>query len=296
MKRRLGGLLLCVLMVSLFLPFEAHADMGPKPSVNISFENMGEELCYGTLLSRTDSTGPYSAWDGTEEGKVLEQRFPEEIWTAFAAYEDPDGYYFLQTGWLCSETKELSWTYYPPSEFKILLYYPETGTFVTSEAYERYAFDSYYTVNMAGVEPEGEGLIRLRLLARRSYDYTWEAVSLLCRIVITILLELLVAAGFGFREKKQLLLILAVNAVTQITLNVLLNVINYDQGGLAFMLFYVLFELVVVVMEAVAFSIFLRRISEENVPRWKPVVYGLTANTLSFAGGWLVARWVPGIF
>ena len=295
MKKKIGTLLLCILVVCLFLPAEGHADAGPKPSVNVTFENMGDELCYGTLLSKTDSTGPYSAWDGDEE-HIYNYDLPDEIWAAFVEYEDPDGYCFLQTGWLCSETKELSWTYYPPSDFKILLYYPESGAFVTSEAYERYAFDSYYIVNMAGVEPKEEGLQSALLLARRSYDYTWEAVPLVCRIVITVLLEIGIALLFGFREKKQLILILTVNAVTQIVLNVLLNIINYSQGGLAFMLFYVLFELVVFVIEAVAFSALLRRVSEKRVPGWKPVVYALAANIVSFGGGWLAAQWVPGIF
>lgn len=42
----------------------AYADLGPKPSVVINFENMSDELCYGTLLSQQPSTGPSSVWDG----------------------------------------------------------------------------------------------------------------------------------------------------------------------------------------------------------------------------------------
>ena len=92
-------------MVFMLFPATARADMGPKPSVHITFENMGDEVCYGTLLSRTESTGPASAWDGNPEHIYPGQDM--EIWQAFVDYEDVDGYYFLQRSWLCSESKQL---------------------------------------------------------------------------------------------------------------------------------------------------------------------------------------------
>ena len=59
-------LILCAVMIAVGFPVTVRADMGPKPSVRIRFENMGDELCYGTLLSKTKSTSPASAWDGVE--------------------------------------------------------------------------------------------------------------------------------------------------------------------------------------------------------------------------------------
>ena len=50
-------LILCAVMIAVGFPVTVRADMGPKPSVRIRFENMGDELCYGTLLSKTKSTG-----------------------------------------------------------------------------------------------------------------------------------------------------------------------------------------------------------------------------------------------
>lgn len=43
--------------------FKIRKDVGLKPSIHISFEGLGDELCYGTLLSKKDSIGPSSAWD-----------------------------------------------------------------------------------------------------------------------------------------------------------------------------------------------------------------------------------------
>ena len=59
-------LLLCSIVVLVSFPMTARADFGPKPSVQIDFKGLEDELCYGTLLSDRESTGPSSAWDGNE--------------------------------------------------------------------------------------------------------------------------------------------------------------------------------------------------------------------------------------
>lgn len=301
-------LILCAATITVGFPSAARADMGPKPSVRIHFENMGDELCYGTLLSKTKSTGPASAWDGIEShAKHSDNKsysyadFGYEIWKAFAEYQDADGYYFLQEGWKVSETKNIEWTYYPPQSFKILLYYPETQTFIVSDIYERYAFDTYYTVDMDGVHinevrceeangtPEG-------LEASRSYDYSQELISLAVRIVLTILIEMIIALLFGYRHKKQLLFLAGVNGGTQIVLNVLLNIINYKGGQLAFVLFYVLLEIAVFAIEAGIFYGRLGRMGNTSQPKWLVVLYAFIANAASFGVGIMAAQWLPGIF
>lgn len=301
-------LILCAVMIAVGFPVTVRADMGPKPSVRIHFENMGDELCYGTLLSKTKSTGPASAWDGIEyHAKHNENKsysyaaFDYETWKVFAEYQDEDGYYFLQEGWKVSETKKIEWTYYPPQSFKILLYYPETQTFAVSGIYERYAFDTYYTVDMDGVyinevrceeangTPEG-------LEASRSYDYSQELISLAVRIVLTILIEMIIALLFGYRHKKQLLFLAGVNGGTQIVLNVLLNIINYKGGQLAFVLFYVLLEIAVFAIEAGIFYGRLGRMGNTSQPKWLAVLYAFIANAASFGVGIMAAQWLPGIF
>ncbi len=287
----------------------ASADSGPKPSVHVTFENLGDELCYATLLSSTESTGPSSVWDGNEEnarhnenpnGQYDWQEFGYKIWKAFVDYGESDDFFFLQEAWQINETKELAWTYYPPEEFKILLYFPETGEYAVSGVYERYAFDSYYTVNMEGASlfvdcnkalEAGE-----KLTAFKSYDYSAEVGSLAARIFITVIIETAIALLFGYREKKQLLLLVCVNGGTQIILNVLLNILNYNSGETAFVVFYVLLELLVSAIEAIFFYYLLNRYSIRQRPKWLAVVYALAANAASFLAGMLIAQWLPGIF
>lgn len=321
-----AGFLCLALTLLLFTPATANADMGPKPSVRILFENMGDAPCYGTLLSERKSTGPASAWDGNEEHGWYKENenyswatFDYETWKAFVEYEDPDGYYFLQEGWDVGATKEIAWTYYPPSPFKILLYFPETGTFVSSGIYERYAFDTYYTVDMNGVnigaveydeelstdermeelnsvEYNEELSTNERLEAYRSYNYRVEITALIGRILATIAIEMVVALLFGFRERKQLLLLIGVNTATQVILNVLLNIINYRSGYWAFMFNYVLFELLVFGLEAVAYCLWMNRLSKKVREKWIYVVYALLANGVSYATGIYIAFNFPGVF
>ena len=289
MKRKLSQLIIVFLCMVMLFPIGVNADTGPKPSVRIKFENMGDELCYGTLLAKEESTGPASAWDGKEENIYL-SFVDRDIWEAFVNYEDSDGYYFLQWAWLVSDTKELAWTYYPPNEFKVLLYYPETNTFMVSDVCKRYAFDTYYTVDMDGIEI---GSIKYddnlssnqRLEAFKSYEFKNEVKALGCRMLITVVVEGLIGLLFKFRN-KELLYILFINVITQIILNVLLNIYT----GFGYYFVYLSLELLVFVIEAIFYCLMFKK------KKWHCVLYSVVANVSSFVIGLYLANLFPGIF
>lgn len=288
MKRKWMALLLCVALF-LSLSVTAYADIGPKASVRITFTGIEGETYYGTLLSQQRSTGPSTVWDGNPEYAHYDRGDGgRAIWEKFVEYEDTDGFYFLQEWWDCTENNTLNWTYRPPSVYKILLYFPESDSFLVSPIYEQYAFDSYYTVDLSDLSAP--------LLAEQSYDYTWELISLAVRIVLTILLELAVALAFGFREKRLVAFIAVANAVTQVILNVALNLVNYYSGSLAFTLSYILFELIVFAVEAVAFTLLFQKFSGQMHKRVKIVGYAFVANALSFGLGLWLSHLIPGIF
>ena len=306
------ALFLCAASLLAVLAFPASADTGPKPSVRVNFLHLGSELCYGTLLSATPSTGPASVWNGDERwamhnGNELyaSRDLDEATWRAFVEYKDKDGFYFLQETWRVSETKEIAWTYYPPSPFKILLYFPEKNAFAVSGICERYAFDTYYTVDMDGIQIDKveydedsstDERIDAWLHATPSYEYRDEILSLIARILITIAIEIALALCFALREKKQLLVIAATNIVTQIALNVLLNVVNYRSGPQVFVILYLLLELAVFAIETVVYCLLLPRVSVRKRPPARYVLYALVANAASFGAGIALAYWIPGIF
>lgn len=287
MKRKLSQLIFVFLCMIIMFPVGISADTGPKPSVRIQFKNMGDELCYGTLLSKEESTGPAQAWDGKEENINLDF-VDRDIWEAFVNYEDSDGYYFLQWAWIVSDTKELAWTYYPPNEFKILLYYPETNTFVSSDVCKRYAFDTYYTVDMDGqkmasVEYDKYLSGDSRLNVFKSYELKNEIIGLMGRMAITAVIEMVIGLLFGFR-KKELLYILLINIITQILLNVLLNVLPFDY------LYYLLLEILVLVVEGVFYCLVFKK------KKWYCLLYAFVANVSSFVIGFFLANLFPGLF
>ncbi len=330
-----------IIIVSLFisaLSVTASADTGPKPSVVVKFQHLDDGECWGTLLSYKESTGPATVWDGKEENARHNENehysyssLDYKTWKAFAEYEDPDGFYFLQEGWKVSETGQINWTYYPPQKFKILLYFPESGKFVSSGVCERYAFDSYFSVDLSLTDlssvsnsadttettssettdtpdtapPESESAdVTLnvqpteseQLTVKKDYDFTLEIISLVSRILLTLAIEILIALMFGYVTRKQLVFIVCVNAVTQVLLNVLLNVINYQSGELAFVLSYILFEIIVFAVEAVLYFRFMQKFSRKRINRGITVLYALVANTVSFAGGLMISHLIPGIF
>lgn len=289
MKRKLSQLIIVFLCMVMLFPIGVNADTGPKPSVRIKFENMGDELCYGTLLAKEESTGPARVWNGSEEDINL-NFVDRDIWEAFVNYGDSDGYYFLQWAWLVSDTKELSWTYYPPNEFKVLLYYPETNTFMVSGVCKRYAFDTYYTVDMDGIEigsiKYDENLSsNQRLDMHKSYEFKNEVKALVCRILITVVVEALIGLLFKFRN-KELLYILFINVITQIILNVLLNIYT----GFGYYFVYLSLELLVFAIEAIFYCLMFKK------KKGYCVFYALVANIVSFVIGLYLANLFPGLF
>lgn len=330
-------LLTFVLLAPAFLrtePMKASADTGPKPSVHVTFENMGDELCYGTLLSKTPSTGPAEAWDGTEDGKYFFNGADETVWRAFVEFKDEDGFYFLQWFWRADEKKTLNWRYYPPQTFKILLYYPDratesgaadnsaggatrdsettaaSGAFCVSDVLERYAFHSYYFVDMRNVQSETIGTIA-KISATQGYDYSAEILGFFVRFIITLGVETLLALAFGLRTKRAFLTVLAANGATQVALNILLNVQLHFNNVYGVFPLYFFAELFVFVAEAALYCFILGKrknggvsgSADENggkaaivYSKKRLILYAFTANLISFCIGLPLAILLPAVF
>ena len=266
------------------VPGMLFADLGPKPSVNVDIVGLetGRE-CWATLISETSTTGPASAWDGKEENAYYNEG-QEEIWRAYTEYEDTDGYYFLQWIWDVSELHSFTWGYYPPENFKVLLYFPDTEEFRVSGILSRYAFDSYFDLDVDEME------------VRRTYDWAGEMLSLILRIIITIAIELMIALLFGYRQKSQMTFLACVNIISQIMLNLALTLINYSYGAWTFFWWYLMLEFFVFALEAALYVFWLPKWSRGDMKKGKAIIYSLVANGVSFGAGFLIFQLVPGIF
>jgi hypothetical protein len=275
----LAILFACVFSVPIF----ASADTGPKASVSVCFQNMKQKNCYVTLLAEETSTGPYSV-PASEE--YYSKGDNPEVWQKFYDYRDPDGYHFLQYYQKLDDNSMFRWGYHPPVKFKILLYFPDYDTFAVSrEAYERYAFNSSFAVDASifKEDPVSDGTT---FSAAQNYDFKGNAISLCVRILITIAIELLIALPFGYRAKQQLIFITLVNVITQIILNLAMNLVNFKCGSMVMEFYTVLLEIVVFAIEAAIYS-HSAALVKYTKPEKKlhPVLYALAANAASYAAG-----------
>lgn len=291
--------MLCILMTVFIVLFcfsinSLSADIGPKPSIQISFDNMGDELCYGTLLTDDIYCGPYSMNDENDATQSTYSTVPEDIWRVFVDYKDKDNYNYLQFDACVSKDKKLVWDYLPPKKFKLLLYYPAKEKFVESKIYSTYAFDSYYKVDLSPVDINDKNIQSVDLV--QNYDSNQETLSLFIRIVLTILVEVIIALLFGYYHKKQIIFISLVNIITQILLNVSLFFVDYKAGSLAFLFMYVLLEFFVFVVEAILYVTLINKFSENKQSRMKAILYAFVANGVSFEVGLALAMLIPGIF
>ncbi len=292
MKKNLWIQLFSVLVFTLslcFIALPAQADMGPKPSTQITFTNLADDQYYVTLLAKEEGTDIIKFIPG--KSKALSPVNVAEIDVAFAAYQDGDGFFYTGNQQSLHEKAKFIWGKYPPTIFKILLYHPQSKTYLVSPAYKRYAFDSYYTVDMATAKATAP-----HITASETYDLTTETGSLLIRTALTILVEILIALAFGLREKRQLSLLIKVNLVTQLLLNACLHITNYYLGALVYFVFYILLEIAVMLLEALIYFFCLNRVSTHQRNRLIYVAYAVIANALSFFAGIILSAALPGIF
>lgn len=304
------------LLASVCIPQNvASADMGPKPIVYIDLTGIEDGVeYYATLLSSTDGYGPWQSINEIKEyyesqkekGEYAEfNSFEEycaytfgenkwEILNKLLEYNDPDGFYLLDWCTTGKGNSTFSFGYYPPKTFKVLLYFVNEDRFVVSQICERYAFSSYFKMDVNLNEILANNQTQ-PLSVKNNYNYAREILFLIARIIITIAIELALALLFKYKSKKALLCITITNVFTQIVLNVLLNLLNYKQGYLMFILLYLGFELLAFVIEAITYSICARKnvLGENNRSIGKAIGYALLANVLSFSVGFVFAVFVP---
>lgn len=248
----------------------AFADCGPKESLTVYVTGIEEgREYYITLLSS----------NGSRRSEEYVAKQPPE-WRAIYEFSLTDEYFLWDSPVDRSYCKMTGggrqvWGYFPPQNFKILLYFPDDNTFLLSEKLERYAFNSYFTVNVSG----GEMTVAKNGGAGGVYV---EIGGLLIRIVITVLLELGVARLFGYRGNKEYKLIIIMNFCTQMFLNIMIAVGDINLGGLGAVAAYILAEIIIFTVEASVYAVVLPRLTERKTHEGRAVGYAFAANAASF--------------
>ena len=282
--------ILCIL-IFILLPTNIYADMGPKPSVVLDFYGLNSEKCYVTLLSKEDSSGPWSVYKNTEDSKRIMENMDENIWQAFVNYKDKDGYYFLQFFDECTDNQRVTWGYHPPEEFKILLFFPGSNQFISSETYKRYAFDSYYSVTIDNQSQQlnvSSQELNSQIKVEQNIAFGWIQTSLFIRILLTVIIELMIASMFHIKNPKQRGLIIVTNIFTQLLLNALFNLLPLEQSTLLLIFHYLWIELLVIGIEIFIYTHFMKKCGFPEPTCRTVQLYTITANVISFLIGVII--------
>ena len=279
----------------------AMADTGPKPSASFTFTGMPDEDYYVTMLAEVDAYGPHRVHQpgGEIPGYVLEQGEQDPAypaWQKFVDYKDPDGYYFLEDLFeQCHGDDEAGWRYFPPEQFKLLLY----------------AFDSIYRLDLGGKSPAEIAALTLtgpdgdpipspagEITLDKADGTHQQIVGFLGRLGITLVIELALAWGWKYRKGSQLLFIGLVNLITQCLLNVALLYWGAQETSRGFIIFwYILLELAVTGIEAAAYAYLLPGTDRKDpAVRRHAALYALSANLLSFVAGLALSEFFPILF
>lgn len=290
MKRRLFcGSILALLLVCL-LPLWAAADTGPKPSITVTPEGFGEDACYLTLLSQTETTGPWSKHESFAASKDSygNPEADEAIWTAFNDYQDAEGFFFLGCYGEVTGGQMFCWSYYPPDTFKVLAYFPDSGTFAVGPVTERKEFSARYTVSPSET---GE-----TLLIEKARNQEAENKSFVGRLVLTLALELAVAVVFAFRAKRQIITIVCMNLITQVGLNQAITHLFPLVSSRWYWPGLLVLEVLIFLVEGAVYTKLLPRWKKDPAAVCHPWGYALAANVASFGVGLILARLIPGMF
>lgn len=322
MKKSLRSLL-AFLIAATVLCCIAMADTGPKPSASFTFTGMPDEDYYVTMLAEVDAYGPHRVYQpGEDLPYVLEAGRDDPAypaWQKFVDYKDPDGYYFLEDLFeQCHGDDEAGWRYFPPERFKLLLYFPESDTFLCSPVTARYAFDSIYRLDLGGKSPAEIAALTLtdpnggpipadgtgetsavgEVTLDKADGTRQQLIGFLGRLCITLIIELALAWGWKYRKGSQLLFIGIVNLITQCLLNVALLYWGAQETSRGFIIFwYILLELAVTGIEAAAYAYLLPGTDRKDpAVRRHAALYALSANLLSFVAGLALSELFPILF
>ena len=282
-----------ILMFMTVLGVYAFADFGPKPSAVVEFKGAENREYYVTLIAKENKLGgPYHRITAEDAPEIEDTA----VWNRFLSYEDPDGLVFAGGIQKLTGDGAYEWSYYPPEEFRILVYFPDTDSFVTSEEIlKQYAFDSYYQVDFDDATSEAGSTVTIPVA--RKYNMLWQVTAFLLRLAVTVVIESLLAALFGFVAKRQLLLIFAVNCITQLAMNLLILTQGSAHIFGIYVLQYALAELGVMLAEGLVYYLALPKLADPYYAEGKhPIRYAVVGNLASFVLGYWLSGWFPMMF
>lgn len=278
--------LIFLILLVLFIPLYASADIGPKPSVTIYLKNFKTTSYKLDLLVKEGYNG--LKYEDFNKNK----NYPE-------SYKDMPLYKYRENGWIAEHIRnnllfgsldgklnkdtnlmEHYFFYYGvPETFKIIIQYDNGETYVSKEFTPK-QFNAEIVLDLANDE------IYKVPMAVRDLRYP------LILLVLTIAIELIVAIFFKIKPKK---IVLLANVLTQPVLQLLMYLsFRFISYKAAYVTFYIM-EIAIVFIEYLIYKRYINPNNKEYTFTQTPApskkklfIFSLTANLLTFIVGLLM--------
>ncbi len=245
------GYLLIIFVALLLLP-SVYADLGPKPTVDISvyYNNQLVSGQFNAVMLQCYKNASVSNDYTTYLSGKSSCMSPECQGLYNLTISDNECYWapsMFAWGGDCSNGV-CNFHYFPPSRFRLGIYVPSLGQIITTPAIDRLNFASTYDVR---VSSDGKTSIKetTPILTRDSVK------SFIPALIITIILELIVALIFALRKgwpKKLLWYVFLANVISLpiVWFVIPLFRISIVSSGWSFILTLVLYEAFAFIFEA----------------------------------------------
>lgn len=257
-------LLLLTLSLVIFIScsISVNADMGPKPATYIDI--VGIEGEYVAAFVAKEARGPNTDY---EDWLHSDQKNPE--YHPIIEYKDNEGYKWIERYFMCNGDSQIKYTYYAPNEFKIVIY-KNDKLYKVTDVIEMYAFRTYLKIDFSGDN--------IKII--KTYPVFKETIQFLLRVVITLAIELGLYFLFKLHSKRNFKIVLIVNIVTQLLLNIIINISTFYHGELYALIILFLVELGIFIIEP---SLYLILLKDKN--KFLIALYGIVVNIISFILG-----------
>ena len=275
MKRRLFAALACILLCLAVLPGTASADSGPKPAVTITVVNAPAGEYYLDLLI----TDPEPDHDNIEVAD-----YDPALIAGLKSWEDEGWYPALVTGTRAPLFGELTaeadgihrFGYHGlPRTFRIAVSGPG-GAQTTDEPFTRTVFYTHLTYDW-----------QTNTITSATSPAGFYGLQFLSTLVPTLIIEGILLWLFGFRARRDWLVFLIVNLVTQAGLHLWIatDLVSIGDSALQYLVLLVA-EVPILLVELAAYVFLLKEHS-----RLRRAAYAACANIASYALGYLPLHW-----
>ena len=275
MKRRLFAALACVLLCLAVLPGTASADTGPKPAVTITVVNAPAGTYYLDLLI----TDPEPDHDNIDPAD-----YDPELIAGLRSWEGEGWYPALVTGTRAPLFGELTaeadgihrFSYHGlPRTFRIAVSGPG-GAQATAEPFTRTVFYTHLTYDW-----------ETNTITSATSPAGFYGLQFLSTLVPTLIIEGILLWLFGFRARRDWLVFLIVNLVTQAGLHLWIaaDLVSIGDSALQYLVLLVA-EVPILVVELAAYVFLLKEHS-----KLRRAAYAACANVASYALGYFPLHW-----